>query len=70
MAKTRIYQVRKADGVTRLIEATSASQAVRHCAAAEYTAKVANSTDVASAMGAGAKVEKATAEQVEAQTPA
>lgn len=68
--KTRIYVVQKTNGFTRLVEATSASQAIRHCALGEYAAKVASSTDVAHAMQGGAKVEAAGSEAAGESTPA
>jgi hypothetical protein len=61
MADTRLYLVaEKAEGGrTRLIEATSAAAAVRHCAKERFEARAAKPGDVRMAMEAGTKVEKA-----------
>lgn len=60
--KTRLYKVKcSLDGHTspRLIEATSASTAIRHCVANNYHAETASPKDVVELMQAGVKVEKA-----------
>lgn len=61
MAQVRIYVVIYKDGSKshRLVEAASQAQAIRHVVDTEYTAKAATSSEVASAMSAGATVEKA-----------
>lgn len=60
--QTRIYYV--ADGhETRLIEATSAAAAIRHCAVKRYRYGVAKPKEVARLMAEGVKVEQATTEQ-------
>ena len=61
MAATRIYRVRDMDAEgedSRLIEATSPSQAVRH-AAKRFNVAVASAKEVASLMARGLKVELA-----------
>lgn len=56
--QTRIYYV--ADGhETRLIEATSAAAAIRHCAVKRYRYGVAKPKEVARLMAQGVKVETA-----------
>lgn len=62
MSKTRIYVVKKSDGATRLVRASTGSQAIRHCTMGEYSAKAASSDEVASAMEAGSKIETAKTE--------
>lgn len=60
--QTRIYVVRcKLEGHTtpRLVEATSASQAIRHCVGENYSAASATAKDIAEHMGNGLKVERA-----------
>ena len=48
MPETRIYVVlNKQSGLKRLIEATSQSQAIRHCIKPHYEAKVASAKEVA-----------------------
>lgn len=64
MSMTRIYVVLQRgtadqDG-HRLVEATSAAQAIRHCAQAQYEVKAATPKDIAGLMGSGIAVEKAT----------
>jgi len=63
MATTRIYQVTTdetvADPATRLIEATSASAAIRHVASKVYSATIAKPANIVAAMTAGLRVEKA-----------
>ena len=60
--QTRIYYV--ADGhETRLIEATSAATAIRHCAVKRYRYGVAKPKQIADLMANGARVEQATTEQ-------
>ena len=62
--QTRIYYV--ADGhETRLIEATSAATAIRHCAVKRYRYGVAKPKEVARLMAQGVKVERATNEAQE-----
>ena len=61
MSNTRIYSVRDGDAV-RLIEATSASAAVRHCAIDRYHVAVAKAKDIAYQMAKGVKVELANPE--------
>lgn len=56
---TRIYVVVQKDKPSRLVEATSAAQAIRHCAQQEYSAGIARPKDVASLLCAGTTVEKA-----------
>ena len=57
-AVTRIYAVHGEPKV-RLVEATSASAAVRHVASKVYTAAIAKPADIVAAMTAGVTVEKA-----------
>lgn len=60
--QTRIYVVtssKNLTGQTRLIEASSQSQAVRHVAQDEYAVHVASPKDVAALMAAGARIESA-----------
>ena len=57
-ADTRIYAV-TGNGATRLIEATSAAQAVRFVASAIFSATIARPHEIVAAMNAGTKVEKA-----------
>lgn len=57
---TRIYVViDKATSEKRLIEATSAAQAIRHCVANKYSAKPATPKEIAQFMTSGLTVEKA-----------
>jgi len=63
MSITRIYAVRDGDAV-RLIEASSASAAIRHCARDRYSVSPAKPRDVADAMADGVKVEQARPEQL------
>lgn len=59
MAATRIYYV--ADGhETRLIDATSAAAAIRHCAVRRYRYGVAKPKQIADLMASGIRVEQAT----------
>lgn len=62
MADTRIYLIteRGTKGEARLVEATSAAQAVRHCAKNIYTAQAATPKEVATLMGSGITIETAT----------
>lgn len=61
--QTRIYVVlNKADESRRLVEASTASQAVRHCVKNQYEAKVAGSKEVASLMREGFQLEVAEVE--------
>lgn len=57
--ETRIYVVMQTDKPHRLVEATSAAQAIRHCASKEYSAKIARPKDVAGMLAVGTKVENA-----------
>lgn len=60
--QTRIYVVMyqgPQGEVRRLVEATSAAQAIRHVVKDSHSAKVASTKDVASAMNDGVKIEKA-----------
>jgi hypothetical protein len=59
MSQTRIYVVEQKDKPHRLIEATSAAQAIRHCARPEFTARAATPRDVATLMQPGQPLEKA-----------
>lgn len=64
MSQTRIYVVLQR-GTTdvdghRLVEATSAAQAIRHCVQNKYEAKAASPRDVAAHMGRGVRIERAT----------
>lgn len=65
--QTRIYKVmvlktpERSAQTTRLVEATSAAQAIRHVAVSEYAAHVATTKDVAACMQAGILVEEANA---------
>ncbi len=59
MAQTRIYVIVTKDKPHRLVEASSAAQAIRHCVAREYSAKVAGAKDVAGMLATGTAVEKA-----------
>ncbi len=62
MADTRIYLVveKGAGASKRLVEATSAAQAIRHCARNVYEAQAAAPKDVAALMGSGVTIEQAT----------
>lgn len=69
--QTRIYTVKTKNTETpevRLVEATSASAAVRYCARNVYEAKAATPKDIATVMSAGAKVERATETEQTTQT--
>lgn len=62
MAETRIYLIEEKGAITggyRLIEATSSSQAVRHCAQKTYQAKPATPKDIAKFMSCGVTIENA-----------
>lgn len=59
MTITRIYVVMQNDKPMRLVDATSAAQAIRHCVRREYAAKAATPKDIASLMGAGTTIEAA-----------
>lgn len=56
--QTRIYVV-TAGETKRLVEASSAAQAIRHCAKGQFAAAVASTKDVAEIVGSGKPVEKA-----------
>lgn len=58
---TRVYVViNSTTGEKRLIEATSQSQAIRHCTYPQYKADAASPLTVARMMGDGLKLETAT----------
>lgn len=58
--QTRIYKVSGGPNeITRLVEATSQAQAIRHVVSDLYRAEVATTKDVAQAMGSGLQVEVA-----------
>ncbi len=59
MSTTRIYLVREALVKPRLVEATTSSQAIRHCARQLYTAKPATPKEIAELMVIGLRVEQA-----------
>ena len=67
MSKTRIYVVRETGSVgaagLRLIDATSAATAIRHCTLDRFSAKPAKPRDVAELMAKGVKIEQAKPEQ-------
>ena len=68
--QTRIYVVTEAAGqgiVQRLVEATSAAQAVNHCVKPRFSATVAASKDVAFHMGHGRKIEHANEQPMSAK---
>lgn len=62
MTQTRIYVVASAapagDPIQRLVDATSAAQAIRHCAKGIYQASVANTKQVVALMSKGVAIEK------------
>lgn len=59
--KTRIYHVVDGDDI-RLVNAASAAQAVRHCAADRFRVSIAKTIDVATLVSQGVAVENARAE--------
>jgi hypothetical protein len=60
MTAQRIYIVRdKANGIPRLVQATSQAQAMRHVAEDRLSVEVASAMDVARYMGSGIKFEHA-----------
>lgn len=63
MASQRIYIVRGPNGLTKLVKASVASQAVTHVAKGEFTARVASQDDLVYALSNGIKVETYGAEQ-------
>lgn len=65
--QTRIYVVIH-DDEKRLVEATSAAQAIRHCVRPRYNARAASPKDVATMLASGARVERAETEQTINQT--
>jgi len=69
MANTRIYVVLDHGGTKkhRLVEATSAAQAIRHCARNVYEAKPATPKALAAIMSAGVQIERATETQQQPQ---
>lgn len=61
MADTRIYVVlNKTTGERRLVEATSQSQAIRHCTHPTYEATVASAKIVGNCVTEGLRIEQAT----------
>lgn len=54
---TRIYLVTNSAGVTRLVRATVASQAITHVAKSVFTAKVASQEELIAELINGTKVE-------------
>lgn len=69
MTISRIYVVDEKSTTTagqrRLVEASSAAQAIRHCVSNVYTAQAAGPKDVAELMGAGIRIERATETQTQ-----
>lgn len=61
---TRFYVVTSNSGA-RIVEATSAAQAIRHCAGTMFKAKPATPKDMASLMNNGVKLEQAIGERGE-----
>ena len=61
-AGTRIYRVAENDEFIALVRARSQSEAVRHCTANRFGAKVATPDELVSLIGEGFKVEQAKAE--------
>lgn len=60
MSTTRIYVITQKDKPARLVEATSANTAIRHCARPEFVARTATPKDVAAMLAKGTSVETAT----------
>lgn len=58
MATTRIYVVSHGEE-RRLIDATSAAQAIRHCVRSKYAAKPAVPKELAHLMSSGVTIERA-----------
>lgn len=72
MSQTRLYKVIcTLDGHTspRLVEATSASQAIRHCVGKSFTAEAAGPKDIVELMSNNVKVEKAASDQQQISKP-
>lgn len=70
MSQTRLYKVTcTLDGHTspRLVEATSASQAIRHCVGKSFNAEAAGPKDIVELMQNGVKVEKAVQNERQAE---
>jgi len=61
-AGTRIYRVAENDEFIALVRARSQSEAVRHCTANRFGAKVATPDELVALIGEGFKVEQAKAE--------
>lgn len=57
--QTRIYVVMQKDKPNRLVEASSAAQAIRHCVSTEFSTKVATPKEVGEMVTAGVTIEKA-----------
>lgn len=57
MAQTRIYVVMQKDKANRLVEATSAAQAIRHCVRGEYSARIAGTKEIVAMHRLGVQVE-------------
>jgi hypothetical protein len=57
--QTRIYAVANGAGPTRLVEATSTAQALRHVAEQTFTVAIAKPKDVAALMAQGVALETA-----------
>lgn len=63
-----LYEITtKDDENKRLVEADSAAQAVRHCATGMFqTRTITKAAEIANLMGAGVKLEKASADEAKA----
>lgn len=59
---TRIYVIMQKDKPNRLVDASSAAQAIRHCVSTEYSSRVATAKDVADMLAHGVVVEQAKTE--------
>lgn len=61
MSETRIYKVSgdKFVGGTRLVEAATSAQAIRHVTKSLFSVDIATTKDVANLVGAGIKIESA-----------
>lgn len=57
MASQRIYIVKGPNGLTKLVKASVASQAITHVAKGEFTASVATQDDLVKCLTEGIKVE-------------
>lgn len=68
MATTRIYYVEgRGEGPARLVKAISKAQAYGHLARAAFKLHVASQENLVGALSAGAKIEDATAEPIDAE---